>query len=70
MQQQGDSHIIDLLNNLYIADVKLSDTELLESKVIHSDHLDYAHEGLHVYGENATGRRHNLACLQSVKSRL
>ena len=62
MRQQRDLQFIALLNNVYITDVNSSDIELLESKVIHSNHINYAHGVLHMYGANSIQRRHNLAC--------
>ena len=70
MRKRGSPQVIDLLNSVRIADVKLFNVDLLASRVIHSDHKTYPHDALHIFAENANAKQHNFDRLQSIKRRL
>ena len=68
MRQREDSQLIDLLNQVRVADIKPTDKELLESRVIQPLNDQYPHDALHIFAENATANQHNLKMLQLVES--
>ena len=70
MRQREDSQLIDLLNQVRVADIKPTDKELLESRVIQPLNDQYPHDALHIFAENATANQHNLKMLQLIESPL
>ena len=70
MRQREDSQLIDLLNQVRVADIKPTDKELLESRVIQPLNDQYPHDALHIFAENATANQHNLKMLQLIESAL
>ena len=70
MRQRGDSQLIDLLNNVRIADINATDIELLQSKVIKPGSANYPIDALHIFAENSSSNEHNLKMLQSVDGNL
>ena len=69
-RQRGDSQLIDLLNNVPIADLNSTDIELLQSKVIKPGSANYPIDALHIFAENSSSNEHNLKMLQSVDGNL
>ena len=43
------ARLTDLLNCVRVAEVRPHDIELLEARVIQSDHKDYSHNALHIF---------------------
>ena len=64
------ARLTDLLNCVRVAEVRPHDIELLEARVIQSDHKDYPHNALHIFAENANASRYNLDRFQSGESNL
>ena len=60
MRQRGDSQLIDLSNHVRVADIKPTDIELLESRVIQPSNDQYPHDALHIFAENENANQHNL----------
>ena len=68
MRQRGDFQLIDLLNNVRIADIKSTCIELLYSRVIEPQYDQYPHDPLHIFVENENASNHNLKMLRSIES--
>ena len=60
MRQRGDSQLIDLLNHARVADIKPTDIELHESRVIQPWDDQYPQDSLHISAENPNANQHNL----------
>ena len=59
MRQQGDNVFIDLLNNVRVANLTSNDENLLKSRFISEDIVDYPKEALHLYAENKPAVEYN-----------
>ena len=70
MRQREDSQLIDLLNQVRVADIKPTDIELLELRVIQPLNDQYPHDVVHIFAENYTANQHNLKMLQLIESPL
>ena len=67
-KQRGDSQLINLLNHVWLADIKPTDTELLQSRVIQPWNDQHPNDTLHIFAENADDNQHNLKMLQLIES--
>ena len=68
MRQRGDTVFIDLLNNVRKGKLTESDIDILRSRIITENHLDYPQHALHLFAENAPVLEHNEKKLLSLSS--
>ena len=65
MWQCGDAEFIDLLNHIHVAELDNSDLEILKSKFIFINSVNYPRDALHILAHNAPAAAHNTAMLWS-----
>ena len=66
MRQQGDNVFIDLLNNVRVSNLTSNDENLLKSRFISEDIVDYPKEALHLYAENKPAAEYNENMLANL----
>ena len=66
MRQRGDSRFAQLLCQVRTATCTEQDIEVLNSRSIEDDHLNYLHDSLHVYRLNADVDKQNVSKLREL----
>jgi len=70
MRQQGDSTLIDLLNNIRIGHLEDENAEILKARFISKEDENYPYRALHIFAENEPARQHNIHMLEHIDSNL
>ena len=68
MRQKGDDKFIDLLNDIRVGEVTSVGEELIKSRFISTDDLNYPWNALHLFAENNAVLKHNLYMLNTLPS--
>lgn len=68
MRQRGDTIFIDLLNNIRECEIEPEDEELLKSRFVSVNDLNYPWHALHLFAENSAVNKHNIQMLSSLAS--
>ena len=63
MQQRGDSQLIHLLNNVCTVNLNLHNNNMIQSRTIQPEDVNYPKDALHVYAENENANSYNQAML-------
>lgn len=67
MRQREDQRLIDLLNNIRTGNLEPRHEELLKSKFISPEDLNYPKDAIHIFAENQPASEHNRNMLNSIK---
>lgn len=70
IRQRGDSPFIDLLNRVRIGEITNDDEKILKSRFISTDNVDFPHDALHLFAENAPSKLHNDTRLENNENHL
>ena len=70
MRQRDDSHLTDVLNNVFTWYFQLDDINILKSKVIKPGAEDNTHNRLHIFVKNANANGHYNKMLNSSQDNL
>ena len=65
MRQCSEAEFIDLLNHLRVAELNNCNLEILRSRSISTNSVNYPRDALHIFAENALAAAHNTAMLRS-----
>ena len=63
MHQRGDSQLIHLLNNVCTVNLNLHNNNMIQSRTIQPEDVNYPKDALHVYAENENANSYNQAML-------
>ena len=68
MRQRGDILFIDLLNQIRTSKLEIENEELLKSRFIEKDSLDYPSHLIHIFAENLPVDQYNVNMLNKLQS--